>query len=160
MKILFLDIDGVLNSARYDAERRSTPMGNVDESRLPLLCRIVDATGAVIVLSTSWRVYWDPDPARCAPEWAEIGDPLTAFGLRVYDKTPSYPGNNRDCEVRDWLEAHKGEVESFVILDDMSFGWGELTPRLVRTNYHKGRGLEEGHAEAAIKLLNTLLTWS
>ena len=158
MKILFLDIDGVLNSAQYDAERRSTPMGNVDETRLPLLRRIVDTTGAVIVLSTSWRVYWDPDPARCAPEWAEIGDPLSAFGLRVYDKTPSYPGNNRDCEVRDWLEAHKDEVESFAILDDMSFGWGDLAPRLVRTHYHKGRGLEERHAEAAIELLRTPLT--
>ena len=157
MKILFLDVDGVLNSALYDAERRSTPMGNVDETRLPLLRRIVDATGAVIVLSTSWRVYWDPDPTRCAPEWAEIGDPLTAFGLRVYDKTPSDPGNNRDCEVRDWLEAHKGEVESFAILDDMSFGWGDLALRLVRTNYHKGRGLEERHVEAAIRLLDTPL---
>mgnify|MGYP003308514771 CR=1 FL=1 len=48
MKVIFLDIDGVLNSVRYDRER--TPeQGNVDETRLPLLKRIVDAAQAQIV---------------------------------------------------------------------------------------------------------------
>ena len=157
MKILFLDIDGVLNSARYDAERRARAMGNVDETRLPLLRRIVEETGALIVLSTSWRVYWDSDPARCAPEWVDIGDLFSAYGLEIYDKTPSYPGNNRDCEVRDWLIDRKEAVKSFVILDDMSFGWGDLADRLVRTSYHRGRGLGEEHVERAIRLLMTPL---
>lgn len=157
MRVLFLDIDGVLNSARYDAERRTRAMGNVDETRLPLLNRIVEETGALIVLSTSWRVHWDPDPARCAPEWVEIGDLFPAYGLEIYDKTPSYPGNNRDCEVRDWLRAHGDAVESFVILDDVAFGWGDLADRLVRTNYHRGRGLGEEHVEKAVQLLMTPL---
>ena len=54
LKILFLDIDGVLNSARYDA-LRLPDQGNIDETRLPLLQRIIGETQAKIVLSSSWR---------------------------------------------------------------------------------------------------------
>jgi hypothetical protein len=155
MKILFLDIDGVLNSRRYDRERDPATQGNIDETRLPLLCRILEETGARIVLSTSWRLYWDPDPARCAPEWAAVGPSLSRFGLEAYDRTPAYNGNNRDREIRDWLEAHRGEVESFAILDDTPYGWGDLADRLVRTDPNRGRGLMESHAERVIGLLQT-----
>ena len=33
MKIIFLDIDGVLNSVRYDRQR-TVNQGNIDETRL------------------------------------------------------------------------------------------------------------------------------
>ena len=59
-KVIFLDIDGVLNSVKYDRERRLQD-GNIDESRLLLLRAIVDVTGADIVLSASWRKHWHTD---------------------------------------------------------------------------------------------------
>lgn len=155
MKVLFLDIDGVLNSAAYQAEWGGDPPSNVDETRLPLLRRILEKTGAVIVLSTSWRLYWSPDPALCAPEWRETGEVLTRYGIPILDCTPAYNGNNRDREIRDWLAAHAGEVESFAILDDIPFGWGDLSDRLVRTDMRKGRGLMESHVQKAIALLQT-----
>ena len=155
MKVIFLDIDGVLNSAAYQAEWGGDPPSNVDETRLPLLCRILEETGAVIVLSTSWRLYWSPDPALCAPEWRETGEVLTRYGIPILDRTPAYNGNNRDREIRDWLAAHAGEVESFAILDDIPFGWGDLSDRLVRTDMRKGRGLMESHVQKAIALLQT-----
>ena len=62
MKVIFLDIDGVLNSRRYDAKRDKNGNTNIDETRLPLVKRIVDATGARIVLSSSWRNDWDVGP--------------------------------------------------------------------------------------------------
>ena len=46
MKILFLDIDGVLNSRAYDRRRNWDEQTNIDETRLPLLREIVDRTGA------------------------------------------------------------------------------------------------------------------
>ena len=155
MKVIFLDIDGVLNSAAYQAEWGGDPPSNVDETRLPLLRRILEETGAVIVLSTSWRLYWSPDPALCAPEWRETGEVLTRYGIPILDRTPAYNGNNRDREIRDWLAAHAGEVESFAILDDIPFGWGDLSDRLVRTDMRKGRGLMESHVQKAIALLQT-----
>ena len=36
MKVIFLDIDGVLNSAIYERDKRKD-QGNIDETRLPLL---------------------------------------------------------------------------------------------------------------------------
>ena len=51
MKVIFLDIDGVLNSSAYDRKRDWDKLTNIDESRLPLVKRIVDETGAKIVLS-------------------------------------------------------------------------------------------------------------
>ena len=155
MRVLFLDFDGVLNSDQYNRQRDPRTQGNLDETRLPLLCRILEETGAVIVLSTSWRLYWSPDPALCAPEWRETGEVLTRYGIPVLDRTPAYNGNSRDREIRDWLAAHAGEVESFAILDDIPFGWGDLSDRLVRTDMRKGRGLMESHVQKAIALLQT-----
>jgi hypothetical protein len=155
MKVLFLDIDGVLNTDRYVLRRDWCTQGNIDETHLPLLRRILEETGAVIVLSTSWRTYWDPDPARWAPEWQESGEIFARYGIEIYDRTPSYNGNNRDREVGDWLAAHEGEVESFAILDDRRMGWGELQDRLVFT--YRSHGLTEKHTEKAIELLRTPL---
>ena len=51
MKIIFLDIDGVLNSRVYDRKRNWNEQTDIDETRLPLIKEIVDATDAKIVLS-------------------------------------------------------------------------------------------------------------
>ena len=159
MKVIFLDLDGVLNTDRYLKQRDPVAQGCIDETKIPLLLRILEETGAVIVLSTSWRLYWDPDPALCAPEWWAVGESLARFGLRFYERTPAYNGNHRDREVRDWLDAHKGEVESFVILDDIHFGWGDLADRLVHTS--PLRGLTEALADEAIAVLRTPVAgWS
>ena len=153
MKVIFLDIDGVLNSAVYQEECGGREASNVDDTRLPLLNRIVEETGAVIVLSSSWRRLWHSNPALRAPGWKAVGESFARFGVEVFDRTPDYAGNNRDREVRDWLTAHGGEVESFVILDDYGYGWGDLSDRLVQTSYYRGRGLTEDHVKAAIALL-------
>ena len=88
MRVLFLDFDGVLNSDKYNSERDWRTQGNIDETRLPLLRRIIDETGAVIVLSTSWREHWDPAPVRCAPEWRPTGELLARYGIKILDRTP------------------------------------------------------------------------
>ena len=59
MKILFLDIDGVLNSRAYDCRRNWNDKTNIDETRLPLVKEIVEKTGAEIVLTSTWRRHLD-----------------------------------------------------------------------------------------------------
>jgi hypothetical protein len=153
MKVIFLDFDGVLNSVRYDRERARGDTNNIDVTRLPLLKEIVDRTGAKIVLSTSWRIYWDRDEALCEPIGRWINELFAQYGLFVFDKTITISSSDRDQEVRRWLSAHDGEVEAFVILDDIAFGWGDLSDHLVRTHPRIGRGLEREHVERAIALL-------
>ena len=158
MRVIFLDFDGVLNTERYLRARDPRTQSILDETKLSLLRRIVEETGAVIVLSTSWRRHWDPDPTKWDETWKPCGEALGRYGLTVSDRTPDYgdhSGNNRDREVRDWLTAHSGEVESFVILDDILMGWEELEGRLARTNPF--RGLTAELAEKAVSLLLTPL---
>ncbi len=65
MKIIFLDFDGVLNSKQYHSERDIQKCEFLDISRLNLIKKIVDATGAEIVLSTSWKHHWDQQYIHC-----------------------------------------------------------------------------------------------
>ena len=50
MKIIFLDIDGVLNT---NSDR------NISDEKLIFLSELVPKTGAEIVLSSSWRNWWN-----------------------------------------------------------------------------------------------------
>jgi len=54
VKIIFLDIDGVLNSEMYDKSRlEKRPDNRIDLSRVKLLADIVNVTDAKIVLSST-----------------------------------------------------------------------------------------------------------
>lgn len=60
MKVIFLDIDGVLNSDTYmEKQLDNSSVGiesEIDPATLILLKKAVDTTGAKIVLSSSWRI--------------------------------------------------------------------------------------------------------
>lgn len=156
MKIIFLDIDGVLNSKAYERTLDYCSIANIDESRIPLLKQIVDTTGAKIVLSTSWRKHWDKDVSKCSEDGKLINDCLERYGLYVYDKTPFIDDRTKKYDdIKSWLSEHN-DVEQFVILDDEPFGWGELQDYLVKTDYRIGRGLERIHVEQAIEILNRI----
>ncbi len=149
-KIIFLDVDGVLNSKRYDLERTEKD-GNIDPGRLPLLRTIVEQTGAELVFSSSWREHWSSNEAERDKHGEEIDRLFRKHGMMLSDKTPVL--GERADEIKAWLEAHP-EVGAFVILDDILFGWGELSEHLVRTDANIGRGLEDRHVKEAIRILN------
>lgn len=150
MKVIFLDIDGVLNSDVYDKERDAKD-GNIDVSRLPLLKRLIDETGAKAVLSSSWREHWEKDKGLMSDTGLELTDTFRRAGIEIFDKTPVM--SSRREEISHWLSLHL-ETEGFVIFDDNPFGWEELSENLVRTNRRIGRGLEEEHIKEATRILN------
>lgn len=155
MKIIFLDIDGVLNSRIYDRKRNWNEQTDIDETRLPLLKRIVEKTGARIVLSSTWREHWSKDAALCDGDGAYINSTFAKYGLVIYDKTPDLGRNfDRPDEINLWLETTRETIESFVIIDDYRYDWGKLSKRFVKTNPHLGLGLEEEHVQKAIEILN------
>ena len=151
MKMVFLDIDGVLNSWRYDQVRMSL-QDNIDETRLPLLYRIVSSTSAKIVLTSSWRKHRERDFNKADSIGQHLNELFEKYGLAIFDKIIESSDNNRTDEIRDWLA--NNSVEQFVIVDDIAFGWDELEPHLVRTNYRIGRGLHDSHVSQAISILN------
>lgn len=158
MKIVFLDIDGVLNSREYDRRRNWNEQTDIDETRLPFLKKLIGETGAEIVLSSTWRVHWDKDEKKCDADGEYINRTFAKYGLKIYDKTP-YLGicAERYDEIALWLKtaAEQAEkIEKFVIIDDYGFGWKDFSENLVKTSPHFGAGLEEEHVSKAIKILN------
>ena len=138
MKVIFLDIDGVLNSDEYlDKVKNSDIQGierDIDVGKVKLLKRAIDETGSRVVLSSSWRY------TRNARYLKEL---LANYGIRV-DSTP-YIQDIRGLEIKKWLSENQG-VEDFIILDDEIFDSfdEELIKKLVKVSNGNGRSLGEG----------------
>ena len=142
MKVIFLDIDGVLNGIEYQMTATEEPP-LIDKTRLVILKEIIDKSGAKVVLSSSWKKAWYP---QCLFDLV-----FCNAGIVVHDVTPSV-GRKRD-EITAWLKEHP-ETESFAIIDDAEGGWSELLPRVVITDPLHTRGLEKEHIEKVLRLLN------
>ena len=136
MKLIFLDIDGVLN-----AKAKGEPsVCEMDGDKIEILNYIVSTSGASVVLSSSWRLT----------AFDEVCQRLAEQGIRVIGKTPALHGNNRAREILSFLDELDG-VEALVILDDQAVRWGKLQSHLVRTV--PTRGLTQAIAEKALKIL-------
>ena len=151
LKILFLDMDGVLNSKWWYDNRPDEPnMGRRDELYTMIDPDAVDRlnltmarTGCLLVLSSSWRGLDPISTINSALRLRGIAKPL--FGI-----TPSI-GNPRGKEIALWLEMAGDTVESFVILDDDA-DMAHLLPKLVQTTWDTG--LQDEHVERAVEMLN------
>lgn len=125
MKIIFLDIDGVLNcnDTYTNAEFREYPYNHFDPKLVGNLNNITQATGANIVISSSWRIN------RTFRELREI---LVKAGVtgKIIGQTERLHFSNwshsvpRGCEILHWMETNKGilgnllQWRDYVILDD------------------------------------------
>ena len=116
LRIIFLDFDGVITWP--DSH------WNVDPERLKRLESIIEATGAKIVISSSWRGV-----CKNGEEFVQkilgprhrIAETVTEDSLfikSIYDVTGI--GSCRGDEIKQWLDDHQDQVESYVILDDDS----------------------------------------
>lgn len=159
MKVILLDVDGVLNC--WGTRERILGLVGIEDRLVKRLARIVAFTGAEIWLISSWKNSW-----VCHDELGTYLDvKLAGYGLRIagmidYDVDPE----KRGYEVMLWLyewsrDNWKGEdIESFVILDDEWFDysdWSPLKGRVVKTEfYEKDGGLKDLDVEQAVKILN------
>ena len=148
MKVIFLDFDGVLNSRRYLLNCGETDLA-IDPAKMAVLKEIVDATGAKLVLSTSWREHWSAVPEECSHIGQRINEIFSDHGMQIFDKTPKLPA--RAEEIKNWLDAHP-ETTNFVVLDDMFLGGDFLTGHFVKTSFY-AEGLGKPEAEEAIAIL-------
>lgn len=145
MKIIFLDFDGVMLN-RSSFAKCSGIYSKAAPSCVAALNKITDATGAKIVVSSTWRLGLSLIELReHLKEWGVTAD--------VIDRTPflSYAAV-RGHEITMWITSFKrDDIDSFVILDDEK-DMGALLSRLVRTKFNDG--LTEADADKAIELLS------
>jgi hypothetical protein len=159
VKVVFLDIDGVLNSHEYvrsdrpRSKERGGVMG-IDPLAVSRLNRLLRATGAVVVVSSTWR------KKRSRVELQGVLD-ARGFQGTVHGKTPDLSGRSpgatlylapqRGEEIRHWLEHDGAEVEAFVVLDDDG-DMDAVRGRFIQTEFETG--LTDADVDRAIAMLN------
>ena len=156
MKVIFLDIDGVLNEEK--SRSRCCGYKGIDDKKAKNLANIVKATGAEIVLISTWKDDWrKTDKAHQGMMANYLDKKLKKQGLSVLDKTASVDKKNgfhisRGMGILQFLSTHT--VEKYVILDDYQFDYDGcgLTSNYVKTDNKKG-GLTEALALQAISIL-------
>ena len=127
--IIFLDIDGVLNS--YDSTSRIGRIRGVDDEKIDCIKEIVDFLDAEIVLSSSWKAYWDKSLATDGVNNWRGNSPkrdgryvnikLGRRGVKISDKTPDITWRFRAKEIIRYLE--NNDADRILILDDEEFAW-------------------------------------
>ena len=155
MKVVFLDIDGVLNCE--GSRSRCAGYRGIDDKKAENLAKIVKATGAEIVLISTWKEDWrKTDKARQGMMANYLDKKLKKQGLAAWDKTRDFVGErylSRGEGILEYLA--RGGVQGYVILDDYQFDYDScgLTENYVKTDNYNG-GLTEELSEKAIGILN------
>lgn len=151
-RILFLDLDGVCNSAPFIAanfavfkqpqQKTYMIIEHLDVDAIKRINQITDTTGAEIVISSAWR------KAYPLPRLIEILKQKGLTGSVVGDTPILYTA--RGLEIQAWMDANNLQAEDIAIIDDMD-DMVHLTPRLVKTTF--SYGVLDSHVPQAIELL-------
>ena len=150
--IIFLDIDGVLNSDKYfssieDKEDTYTDpvtqlLLDIDMTKVKLLLKVACISHAKIVISSTWRRM---------KLYPSIKEALINIGLPIVGETPFVEGQ-RGEEIRAYLADN--QVDNFCIIDDEVFkDYQELEDNLIKTDFYQD-GLTEEICHKIIKKLN------
>jgi len=161
IKIIFLDIDGVLNVYGRERDR----FGQIfHQPYVDNLKRIIDETGAKIVISSTWRFAG----LQVMKElWEERNLPGEVISITIdcyqyvgEGKEEFYDRVERGHEIQDWLDG-RTDIESYVIIDDDNDFLPHQRGNFVRTanninhpdSLDIGYGLTNECANKAIRIL-------
>jgi len=150
MKLIFLDIDGVLNNRttcdRIDIDP-ANPYDIIDPVNVKALNRVTDATGAWIVVSSTWRFRY---PARSMMQIVLGAKGVTGMVEGTTPKLADMDATRGD-EIKAWFDGHPDWKDAtFIVIDDDS----DIAPfqdRFVRTSFETGLTGED--ADRAIAML-------
>lgn len=168
MKVLFLDIDGVLNTHEFDPD---VLCGQIHRDKVQLLNHVLRATGAKVVLSSAWwYIVHRGEATLQGLDWLlrshgmlanrliGITRPDTMRVVTSFDGRPeSWPvSNERGQQISDWLGAAIGmigvAVSTYAVVDDLDLGITEAGHPLILTD--GSRGLMDVDAAMLITVLN------
>lgn len=135
--VLFLDIDGVLCSARIYAAYNDQGSGTwwrFDPAAIEFLKSLIKKYNIQIVFSTSWRKFYRIDKCEFFNNRSVIFDQKLSCAEQLKIRfefeglencfhkefaTPIYFGSRRrGQEIAEWLNDNKGTYKNYIILDD------------------------------------------
>lgn len=159
MKIVFLDVDGVLNRLGDMPNNRTTERSKhgfigMEKRLCAIVNRIITETGCKIVLSSSWR-DGGGEGTREVEE---------ALGIKFFGETPTGFMGFRGAQIQKFILDHSGSerygwrdkispirIEKYAIIDDESDMYA-FQP-LFKTDYRTG--ITDELADEIIKYLNS-----
>lgn len=157
-KFVFLDFDGVMDTMRYDnwLIREGFPEADkygvlFDPQCINNLDLIISATGAEIVITSSWK------------DWMTYGQLSEMWGERnlpgfLLDVTPTC-SHHRGGEIKKWLELFseysKNEYYQYIIIDDLGEMDFNIEQRKHLIQVDPYFGLDEDATARAIEILNS-----
>lgn len=143
MKLIFLDIDGVLC-----IPIKGLQQGVLEEFDGNCVCefkRVLEETDARIVISSVWRL--DHIMPTLIKQFERHGLPVE----KIIGKTPDMSTHKREIEILKWLEDYGEEVTHWCAVDD---GALHLPGNFVRTEFNYDCGLTKEAADQMIAILN------
>jgi hypothetical protein len=184
MKVIFLDIDGVLNSQDWYVYRRDNvemdsvsaqyPFYEFDPRAVERLNRLIEVTGAKLVISSSWRSGETVETLQGLMDRVGVKGEVIGLTPHLWCKKPYEDMEGyripRGCEIDWWLDNHgdfqrinwskeeqlkymnKAKVKNYIIIDDdsdMLYGQRE---HFIHTSHN--HGLTDELVEKAIAILN------
>ena len=165
-KVIFLDIDGVLNTKYWYTQMDSnTPKDKYgyafDTNAVANLKKIVDDTGAEIVISSSWKCM---GLSLLKEMWKQRELPGKIIGITLNSVSNELLLNTdlnsmehlhiRGAEIREWLRNNSKHVSHYVILDDMDNVLAEQRDNFVWIDPNVG--ITDGNAVQAILILTKM----
>jgi hypothetical protein len=158
--VVFLDIDGVLNSDswRCSPDRGRLPPKYAKVPRLwwdlnPALIRRLNrlTAGKAVVVMSTWRFLYDWNPLKEALQERGLQGRLVGItpDLACLEKPPLWVPAQRGAEVLAWRK-EQGHVGPFVCLDDAE-AFDDCADHLVRTSGETG--ITEADVDKALAIL-------
>lgn len=147
IKVIFLDIDGVLNSREWFEKRYNGNVKDIHEKEyrslferqaddidpyaLSLLKNFVDKNDIKVVLSSTWRFLYS------ISEVSELFN-MIGWDMTFLDRTLEANSGHRGEEIKHWLDNTKYNVGKYVIIDDDGDMLDEQKENFVQTKFEIG----------------------
>ena len=161
-RILFLDIDGVLNcdfwNNRHQIEISDGTL--IDEEKIKLLAYLVRETNSEIILHSGWRFWFYSELKPLCKEASKLVELLEKEDLHIKGVTPDLTTEEirktkkfslvKADEILLWINLHN-DVTQWVVLDDLDLHNAQIEQHQVKPDQTVGLTLE--NVKQAIEIL-------
>lgn len=164
MDVIFLDIDGVLNSNSWnESHQKEIKEGTlIDRNLVALLGILVETTNAKIVLISGWRFWFNKNRKPLRTETERLVEIFSLENISIYDFTPDLTTEEirktkkfslvKAQEILKWIALHE-EVNRWIVIDDLDLHNPIVFEHQIRTNPETG--LTKQDVELAIKMIKS-----
>ena len=144
MKVIFLDIDGVLN-CQDTQDRLSKFIIGLDDEKIEVLQAIVEQSNAYLVLTSSWM--------NIEENLLYLERRLAEHKLFIFDQV-DHLGGKRGTAIHKYLNEHQN-IDAWCVIDDERFRDydDEIERHFVKTDFYRN-GLGWVHVQYALAILH------